>query len=86
MCRSAASYERYVPGQPYDYFHLNSIQQLPDGRILISSRHTWAVYSIEKKSGRIAWELGGKHSSFNIGPGARTFSGSTMRRCTDTGS
>ena len=49
---------------------MNSIQQLPDGRILISSRHTWAVYSIEKKSGRIAWELGGKHSSFNMGPGA----------------
>ena len=64
------SYQRYTPGQPYDYFHMNSIQQLPDGRILISSRHTWAVYSIEKKSGRIAWELGGKHSSFSIGPGA----------------
>jgi hypothetical protein len=66
----SASYERYVPGQPYDYFHLNSIQQLPDGRILISARHTWAVYSIEKKSGRIAWELGGKHSSFRMGPGS----------------
>jgi hypothetical protein len=66
----SASYQRYVPGQPYDYFHLNSIQQLPDGRILISARHTWAVYSIEKKSGRIAWELGGKHSSFNMGPGS----------------
>ena len=66
----SASYQRYVPGQPYDYFHLNSIQQLPDGRILISARHTWAVYSIEKKSGRIAWELGGKHSSFSMSPGS----------------
>jgi hypothetical protein len=65
-----ASYQRYGSGQPYDYFHLNSIQQLPDGRILISARNTWAVYSIEKKSGNIAWELGGKHSSFNVGPGA----------------
>jgi hypothetical protein len=69
----SASYQRYVPGQPYDYFHLNSIQQLPDGRILISARHTWAVYSIEKKSGKIAWELGGKHSSFAMGSGTRFF-------------
>ena len=65
------SYQGYAPSQPYDYFHLNSIQQLPDGRILISARHTWAVYSIEKKSGKIAWELGGKHSSFNMGAGTQ---------------
>ena len=63
------SYERYSPGQPYDYFHLNSIQQLPSGRILISARHTWAVYSIVKKTGKIAWELGGKHSNFRMGTG-----------------
>ena len=69
----SASYQRYTPGQPYDYFHMNSIQQLPDGRILISARHTWAVYSIEKKSGKIAWELGGKHSSFSMGAGTRFF-------------
>jgi hypothetical protein len=67
----SASYAGYVPGQPYDFFHLNSIQQLPSGRILISGRHTWAVYSIEKRSGRIAWELGGKHSSFSMGAGAQ---------------
>jgi Arylsulfotransferase (ASST) len=65
------SYQRYVSGQAYDYFHMNSIQQLPDGRILISARHTWAVYSIEKKSGRIAWELGGKRSNFNMGAGTQ---------------
>jgi hypothetical protein len=69
----SASYERYSPGQPYDYFHLNSIQQLPSGRILISARHTWAVYSIVKKTGKIAWELGGKHSSYRMGTGTRFF-------------
>ncbi len=56
-------------GKPFDYFHLNSIQQLPDGRILISARNTSAVYSIEKKTGKIAWELGGKHPSFRMGSG-----------------
>ncbi len=65
----SASYEPYVPGQPYDFFHLNSIQQLPDGHIIISARHTWAVYEIDKRTGRFIWELGGKHSSFRMGPG-----------------
>ncbi len=62
------SYSRYVSAVPYDYFHMNSIQQLPDGNILISSRNTWAVYLINKKTGRIIWRLGGKHSSFKMGP------------------
>ena len=61
------SYLPYVLGQGYDYFHLNSIQQLPDGNILISSRNTWAVYLINKKTGKIIWRLGGKHSSFKMG-------------------
>jgi hypothetical protein len=69
----ADSYTRYVPGQPYDYFHLNSIQQLPDGHVLISARDTWAVYSIDKKTGKISWELGGKRSSFKMGPGTRFY-------------
>jgi hypothetical protein len=59
------------PGQdPYDFFHMNSIQQLPGGNLLISARHTWAVYKIDKLTGRIVWTLGGKHSSFTIGRGA----------------
>jgi hypothetical protein len=63
------SYARYVQGQPFDYFHLNSIQQLSNGEIIISARHTWAVYAINKATGKITWELGGKHSSFKMGPG-----------------
>ncbi len=61
------SYLPYVLGQRYEYFHLNSIQQLPDGNILISARNTWAVYLINKKTGKIIWRLGGKHSSFKMG-------------------
>jgi hypothetical protein len=64
------SYARYVPGHRYDYFHLNSIQQLSNGHLIISARHTFAVYCIDKASGRIVWELGGKHSNFSMGPGA----------------
>ncbi len=66
----SASYAHYS-GSPYDYLHLNSIQQLPDGNILISARHTWAIYEIDKHTGKIIWTLGGKHSGFKIGAGAK---------------
>ena len=55
---------------PYEYFHLNSIQQLPNGNLLISARNTWAVYEIDKQTGRVIWTLGGRYSNFKIGPGA----------------
>jgi hypothetical protein len=64
-----ASYAGKPGKQAYDYFHINSIQQLPNGNLLISARHTWAIYEIEKQTGRILWTLGGKHSSFKMGPG-----------------
>jgi hypothetical protein len=64
------SYARYSSGQPFDYFHLNSIQQLSDGHLIISARNTWAVYSIDKRTGKVVWQLGGKHSSFRRGAGA----------------
>ncbi len=65
------SYATYVNGQPYDYFHLNSIQQLSNGNLIISARHTWAVYEINKSTGKIKWTLGGKHSTFKMGTGTK---------------
>jgi hypothetical protein len=65
-----ASYAGKASGSaPYDFFHLNAIQQLPDGNLLISARNTWALYEISRQTGRIIWELGGKHSSFKMRPG-----------------
>ncbi len=64
------SYLRPTGHATFDYFHLNSIQQLPSGDLLISARHTWGVYEINRRTGRVIWELGGKHSSFSLGPGA----------------
>jgi hypothetical protein len=69
----ADTYSTYVPGRPLDYFHLNSIQQLPNGNLLISARNTWAVYSINKKTGKINWELGGKHPNFRMGSHTRFY-------------
>jgi Arylsulfotransferase (ASST) len=57
---------------PFDFFHINSIDLAPDGSLLVSARNTWTVYDINSSSGQIAWRLGGKHSSFAMGPGAST--------------
>jgi hypothetical protein len=65
-----ASYAPYKPGHRYDAVHLNSLQQLPNGNILMSGRNTWAVYEIDKHTGKILWTLGGKNSSWRVAPGA----------------
>ncbi|HEY5079719.1 MAG TPA: arylsulfotransferase family protein, partial [Opitutaceae bacterium] len=55
---------------PYDYFHINSAKLDTDGNLLISSRHTWTVYKVNRTTGDVIWRLGGKSSSFAMGPGA----------------
>ena len=67
---SASYYGTPTGKRPYDFLHLNSIQQLPDGNLLISGRHTWGVYLIDKQTGKVIWTLGGKYSSFKTGQGA----------------
>ncbi len=68
--------DTYMPIPRYsatvlDYFHINSIDPLPDGTILVSSRNTWASYLLSAASGAVIWQVGGKHSTFALGPGAR---------------
>ena len=58
---------------PFDYFHINSIAVGPDGDLLISSRNTWSVYKVGRPGGQVVWRLGGKRSSFTLGPGARFY-------------
>ncbi len=57
---------------PYDYFHLNSFQQLASGRTLISSRNTSALYELDTLSGQVLSRIGGKHSTYKLGTGAST--------------
>jgi predicted lipoprotein with Yx(FWY)xxD motif len=65
------SYLRPSGSTQYDYFHLNSIQQLPGHRLLVSARNTWTVYEIDQRTGRIIWRLGGRRSSFRMSRGTR---------------
>jgi hypothetical protein len=67
----AQSYATPQNSPSYDAFHVNSVQRLKRGRILVSMRDTSAVYKIDKASGRILWRLGGKASDFRQRRGAR---------------
>lgn len=39
-------------------------------QLLISMRNMWAIYNIDKETGNIIWQLGGKQSNFTFGPNA----------------
>ncbi len=58
--------------QPWDWFHINSIDPQPNGDLFVSGRSTWAGYMLQAGSGRILWRLGGNRSSFHMGPGTQT--------------
>lgn len=57
-------------GYAWDYFHLNSAAYDSDGALLLSARHTSTIYKVSRKTGKVIWRLGGKHSDFKMGPGA----------------
>ena len=59
-------------GPGYDYFHLNSVDVDTDGNLLVSARHTWTIYKLDRDTGRLMWKLGGKDSDFKMGKGAQT--------------
>ena len=70
MANSYASAAPASKGEPFDYFHINSIDTEQNGDLLVDSRNTWAAYDLDPKTGQVRWQLGGKHSSFRLGPGA----------------
>ena len=61
---------RRRPHVPWDYFHANSVYADGPDRLIVSGRHTNAVYRIGRATGMIDWRLGGKKSDFRLGRGA----------------
>ncbi len=59
------------PSIPWDWFHINAVHLDTDGNLLVSSRNTWTVFKVNRHTGQVMWQLGGKHSSFTLraGPG-----------------
>jgi len=60
-----------VPSNAYDYFHINSLSTDSHGNVLVSARNTWALYQIDARTGAVMWRLGGKKSTFALGPGVQ---------------
>ncbi|MDL4774226.1 MULTISPECIES: arylsulfotransferase family protein [Thermomonosporaceae] len=58
-------------GAPYDYFHINSIDEDAEGDLLVSGRFVSTVFKIDRQTGKIEWRLGGRRSSFPLGIGVR---------------
>lgn len=71
------------PKEPFDFFHVNSIDVDHDGNLLVSARHTDTVYKIDRRTGEVLWRLGGERSDFTLGPGARFYSQHDARRQPD---
>ena len=54
------------PATPWDWFHINAVHLDTDGNLLINSRYTWTTYKVNRRTGKIIWELGGKQSTFTL--------------------
>jgi hypothetical protein len=54
------------PSTPWDWFHINAVHLDTDGNLLVDARDTWTTYKVDRRSGDIIWQLGGKNSSFTL--------------------
>ena len=67
--------DSYVPAAAtpqWDFFHINGIDEDRDGNLIVSARNTWTIYKVDKATGNTIWRLGGKRSTFKLGPGVQT--------------
>jgi hypothetical protein len=83
LAESYTSARKASRSKPYDYFHINSIDIQPAGEKLIDARNTWAAYDVDARTGQVRWRLGGRRSSFRLGPGTATAYQHDARRQSD---
>jgi len=57
---------RRLQREAFDPVHINSIEPRGDGEVIISTRHTDAVYGIDRASGEIKWKLGGTRTGKSL--------------------
>ncbi len=68
---SIGLWESYRPtprarGKVHDPYHLNSIDLDADGNLVLSARHSNAVYKLDRQTADVIWRLGGKRSDFTL--------------------
>jgi hypothetical protein len=65
--------------QTFDPVHINSIEPRGSDEVVISMRHTDAVYGIDRSTGEIVWKLGGTETGKSLrvvgDPATRTLGG-----------
>ena len=66
-------------GETFDPVHINAIEPRGSDEVVISTRHTDAVYGIDRSTGRILWKLGGTQTPQSLriigDPANRVFGG-----------
>ncbi|CEM33479.1 unnamed protein product [Vitrella brassicaformis CCMP3155] len=55
-----------VENRVWDLTHGNSLEEAPDGNIIVSMRALWQVTKINRNSGRIMWRLGGVSGNLKV--------------------
>ena len=67
---SASTFAQRLPGLAglgVDLIHINSIHLAPDGDLIVSARHTDAVYKVRRNpTGDVVWRVGGNQSDFTF--------------------
>jgi hypothetical protein len=58
---------------PWDFVHVNSVDPGTHGDLLVSFRNTWSLDDIDIHTGGFHWRIGGAHSTFALGRGARFY-------------
>jgi hypothetical protein len=73
----------------FDPVHINAIEPRGPDEVIISARHTDAIYGIDRSTGRIAWKLGGRGRADGLrvigDPDPRRFGGQHDVRIADDG-
>lgn len=54
------------PDFTLDWTHCNSLEMDTDGNIMLSSRNYSAVVKINRNTGKVMWQLGGKNNEFQF--------------------
>lgn len=89
--RNVLSNPRRRQGRPaFDPVHINSIEPRGPDEVVISTRHTDAIYGIRRSSGEIVWKLGGTETADSLrvlgDPARWTFGGQHDARIAEDGS
>ena len=55
--------------EPFDFFHINAVEQMHDGSLLVDARNTWAAYDVARRTGAGALEARGRRTQLQDGTG-----------------